>query len=227
MPPVPGGGPTPGIRWLRRNVARFAEGDEHRRRRALTVELLADVSPGDLRTAAEQRTKEVRTTTDRTGIARTVPAEVLAAALHIPANDAVPALAAAYQPGTGPEGPADAAVAQLVDLLGGQTDEHTAARIALLAQAYEATARLVDNALRHEHDIAATLRSDPPIPATRRLDTTTEEVVPVDLTGQPFGRGAHECPGQEHAIAIAQGILDGLEARPTGSVQTTQRGDTR
>jgi hypothetical protein len=36
----------------------------------------------------------------------------------------------------------------------------------------------------------------------------TNEVVLVDLTGQPFGAGRHACPGSLHAVAIVTGILE-------------------
>ena len=34
------------------------------------------------------------------------------------------------------------------------------------------------------------------------------EVVPVDLSGHPFGAGPHACPGQEQAIAIASAMVN-------------------
>jgi cytochrome P450 len=38
-----------------------------------------------------------------------------------------------------------------------------------------------------------------------------DELVELDLTqdGLGFGAGPHECPGREHAIAIATGIIEG------------------
>jgi hypothetical protein len=120
----------------------------------------------------------------------------------------------AYQPGTGNERRADAAVERLVAILGGRHDEPTAARIGVLVQACDATATLIDRA-RHR-PVEQVLRDDPPVPATRRQAlvastvgaTTVEagEVVLVSLAGGPaFGAGPRRCPGREHALALVAG----------------------
>ncbi|MFL6145375.1 MAG: hypothetical protein ACJ72N_26385 [Labedaea sp.] len=202
-----------GIAWLRATVARFSRGETHRRRRALAVDLLARVDPAMLRTRAAARTKAP--SGDAT---RTVAVEVLAEALglRVPA-DAVATVGRGYHPhlDAGPE--TDAAVAQLVEACGGNWDEPTAARIGLLVQACDATALLVDNALRHNETsdpaerIAGTLLADPPVRLTRRV-RADGELVGLDLSELPFGAGPHACPGQEHAIAIACGILDAAGA---------------
>jgi cytochrome P450 len=230
IPPVPTGGPRTGIRWLRRNVARFADGTDHVRRRGQATSMLAGVEVAELRRAAADRTRAVL---DRAGggpvdlmadIARVVPVDVLGAALGIPALPAglVAVIAKAYQPGSGAEGPADEAVAHLVELLGGVPDESTAARIALLVQALDATAGLIGRAaqamLRSDADrsvetiIEETLRQAPPVRATRRVAPGTATVVLIDLAagGLPFGAGPHQCPGRDHATAIAAGILESV-----------------
>jgi cytochrome P450 len=202
-----------GIAWLRANVARFSRGEAHRRRRALAVEMLAEVDPVMLRTRAASRAAA-----SPGQDARTVAVEVLAEALglRVPAA-AVATVGRGYHPhlDAGPD--TDAAVAQLVEACGGRWDEPTAARIGLLVQACDATALLVDNALRHNGTsdpagrIAGTLLADPPIRLTRRVRSNGEPVG-LDLSELPFGAGAHECPGQEHAIAIACGMLDAAGA---------------
>lgn len=108
VPSVPAA--TTGVAWLRATVVRFSEGETHRRRRALTEDLLAklDVTP-------EGR-----------------PVEAIAAALGLPA-DGVDAIAASYQPHLPITPEADAAVERLVALCGTR-DEGTAAKIALLVQ---------------------------------------------------------------------------------------------
>jgi cytochrome P450 len=227
VPPVPGGGPTPGIRWLSGNVARFADGAEHTRRRRHVTSVLAGMAVAELRPLAAERTRAVLGDGPvdlMARVARTVPVGVLVDALELPPVPAgsVAAIARAYQPGSGAEEPADQAVAELVEAFGGVPDEVTAARIAVLVQACDATAGLVGNAalvmLRPDENrpaetvVAETLRQDPPVRLTRRLAPETGTVVPVDLaaSGLPFGAGPHECPGRAHAEAIAAGVVDAL-----------------
>jgi cytochrome P450 len=224
MPPVPAGGPVPGIRWLRRNIARFADGADHDRRRRHVTGLLAGVETATLRRQAVEQTRAVLDDSPvdlMARVARTIPVDVLVAALGLPPVPAssVAVIAKAYQPGTGAEEPADKAVAELVEAFGGVPDEVTAARIALLVQACDATAGLVGNVMLRadEHRpaetiVAETLRQDPPVRLTRRLAPDTGTVVAVDLAanGLPFGAGPHECPGRDHAMAIAAGIVEGV-----------------
>jgi cytochrome P450 len=239
VPPVPIGGPAVGIRWLRRNIARFTDGPDHDRRHRQATSLLAAVDIDGLRQRAAERTRAVLADG---GPVDLIPVEVLAAAMGLPPVPAatVATIATAYQPGTGEEEPADEAVAELVAAFGGVPDEVTAATIAVLVQACAATAGLVTNAARRTDPaksartiVAETLREDPPVRVTRRVapnefDETGRrsvrpdisggcvvvhrEVVTVDLValGLPFGAGAHECPGRDHAVAIATGIIETL-----------------
>lgn len=186
--PVPQ--PAPTVAWLRAMVARFSSGADHQRRRALVVAELAKIDPAALRRLASATSCSA--------------AEVLAQAMDIDAGDAVAEVARAYHPHTVADEAADRAVARLVEAFGGVTDELTAARISLLVQSCDATAALVANARNHA-SVAETLRDDPPLRSTRRV--RAGEVVMVSLDGCPFGAGTHECPGQEHAIALAEGIL--------------------
>jgi cytochrome P450 len=230
IPPVPTGGPAVGIRWLRRSVARFSDGAEHDRRRRQVTDLLHAVAPAELRRLAAERT---RTALDDAGgrpldlmarVARVVPIEVLIATLAMPPVpvETVAVIATAYQPTGGAEEPADEAVSQLVEAWGGVPDETTSARIALLVQAYDATAGLVGNAalamLRADDDrpvdaiVAETSLHDPPVRMTRRSASDTGTIVELDLaaSGFPFGSGPHRCPGRDHATAIATGILESV-----------------
>lgn len=187
---LPAPQPAPTVAWLRAMVARFSSGPDHQRRRALAVAELAKINPVELRELAASTSCGA--------------AEVLARAMGIDAGDAVADVAPAYHPHTVATEAADHAVARLVEAFGGVTDELTAARISLLVQSCDATAALVANARNHS-SIAETLRDDPPLRSTRRV--RDGEVVLVSLDGHPFGAGAHECPGQGHAIALAEGIL--------------------
>ncbi|MFI9384309.1 oxidoreductase [Kutzneria sp. NPDC052558] len=186
--PVPR--PEPTVAWLRAMVARFSDGPDHRRRRALAVAELARIDPAELRRRAAESSCSA--------------AEVLAQAMGIDAGAAVADVARAYHPHTVADEAADRAVARLVDAFGGVADELTAARISLLVQSCDATTALVAKARNHP-TVEETLRDDQPLRTTRRV--RDGEVVLVSLDGHPFGAGSHECPGQAHAIALAEGIL--------------------
>ena len=194
VPPVPPA--TRGIGWLRATVGRFSTGAAYERRRALSVAVLDAIPPGTLRPGAGEH-----------------PVAVLARAMGVraPVVDLVRAVAQAYQPGTGDEARADAAVEQLVTVLGGGHDELTAARAGVLVQACEATATLIERA-RHR-PVGEVLRDHPPVPATKRqalvpavageVTVRAGEVVRVRLAGDlAFGDGPRRCPGRAHALAL-------------------------
>ena len=211
VPPVPRA--DHGVGWLRASVARFSTGEAHRRRRALVVELLNTVPPDSLRAdSLRARGAGAGTAGDAVGPGDH-PVAVLARALGLDAPVALVAdVAQAYQPGTGDEPRADAAVDELVARLGGAHDEATAARIGLLVQACQATADLIERS-RHT-PVDEVLRDHPPVVATKRQalapatvgDVTVRagEIVRVNLAGElAFGAGPHRCPGEEHARALA------------------------
>ncbi|WP_447009428.1 isocitrate lyase/PEP mutase family protein [Saccharothrix hoggarensis] len=137
VPPVPAAGS--GVAWLRATVARFSEGADHVRRRALAEHVLPTVDVAALR---------------RPG----TPVAVLAEALGLPRSVApdVRLVAGCYQPHVTVTPEADAAVARLVEACGGTWDEETANRIGLLVQACDATVALVADV-------------EPPVPVTRRV----------------------------------------------------------
>lgn len=217
IPPPAQDGPPGGIRWLRANVARFSSGDAHRRRRGLAIGLLDQVDPASLRRRARELTAE-SLPDGASHLARHVPVTVLGEALGLTGVDAtaVRTAAAHYKLDTD-DAEADAAVAVLVEAFGGVADEPAAAGIALLVQACDATAGLIDNALRADADadsaewlVAQTLLADPPVRATLRKSVASGRLVEVDLTMVPFGIGAHQCPGRDHAAAIAAGVCEVL-----------------
>jgi cytochrome P450 len=191
VPPAAGG-----VAWLRATVGRFSTGPDHERRRALSVAILEAVPLASLRTDGNEH-----------------PVTVLARAIGVsePVADLVRDVAQAYQPGSGDDRRADAAVERLVAILGGAHDEPTAARIGVLVQACDATAKLLERA-RHR-DVDEVLRDDPPVRVTRRqasADTTVGgvpvgagEVVVVSLAGGlAFGAGPRRCPGEQLARAL-------------------------
>ncbi|MFI9511080.1 hypothetical protein [Nocardia sp. NPDC052566] len=205
MPAVPAADPPAGIAWLRAQVPRFCDGDAHERRRALVVEELARLSPAALRARAR----------DVDGPLAHV--QVLAEAIGLPdiSLPAVALAAAHYQPYEPDNPAADAAVAELVAACGGVADERTAARICLLVQSCTATSALVANArditgaTTAGERVARTMDENPPLRATRRI--VDGELVELDMRhpGLGFGAGPHACPGREHAIALATGIIEG------------------
>jgi len=195
VPPVPEA--PAGIGWLRATVARFSSGHVHRRRRALAVAIL-DGIPAD------------RLHVDH-GV-HPVASLALAMGCTEPVVALVRDVAQAYQPGTGDETRAGAAVERLVAIFGGVHDEPTAARIGVLVQACEATAALRERARYTAVD--EVLREDPPVPATKRralartvvgeVVVEAGEVVRVPLSGDlAFGAGRHRCPGEAQARALA------------------------
>jgi hypothetical protein len=205
--PAPGPAGPPGtIAWLRATVSRFAEGETHARRRALIEAHLSELDPVALRAAARERRRSVAADD-----VPYLPVAVLAAATGVAAQDvaeavvAVRVVAAAYHPGTDAPG-ADAALARLIDLLPTGEPEAVAQHVALLVQACEATAALVRGGLARPLD--EVLRDAPPVRATRRLDPDGR-LVEIPLDGHPFGAGPRACPGREHALALAAGVVEG------------------
>lgn len=193
-----------GVAWLRATVGRFGTGEAHERRRALSIAILDAIPVESLRAGGPMH-----------------PVAVLARVMGVDAPvvdvvDMVRDVAQAYQPGTGDEIRADAALARLVALFGGAFDEPTAARIGVLVQACEATAVLIERA-RHR-PVDEVLRDDPPVRTTKRQalvattvgGTTVEagETVQVRLAGDlAFGAGPRRCPGRAHALALVEGAL--------------------
>jgi cytochrome P450 len=178
-PPGPRGRPGT-LDWLRATVPRFSEGSTHTRRRDITLAQLDRLDPVDLRREATERTAQGG---DVMTLARTVPAAVLGHGLGVADEDALVAAvkvtAADYLVNQGEPGAADPSVALLAELLGPGEEELVAARIALLTQAYEATANLVAHAVVTAESlaeprpvaavIAETLRFVPPVPTMRRV----------------------------------------------------------
>jgi hypothetical protein len=209
-------GATSGVGWLRATVCRFATGGVHVRRRALVEQRLATLDPSALRHHAHQLS-----TGDADAGAVTVT--VLAAALGSTADVAplVAAIAPAYFPGSVVPPQADAAVDALVAVLGGEYDEQTAAVIAILVQAHDPTAGLVTRArVGAAAGLDGTLRDDPPVPFLWRVGPdgarVRVDVRAANQDGGPpltFGVGPRPCPGREHALAIASGILDAAPPR--------------
>jgi cytochrome P450 len=225
VPPVPADVPPGGIAWLRASVARFSNGADHTRRRALAVDLLAAIDAEPLRDKAFSRTQRImgscRAVVDvLAAVARPVPVGVLAAALGLPDVSADVALvAAAYHPHVPPGAAAEAALGRLITACGG-IGEGTAARIGVLVQACDATAGLIGNALSARlAGKTADLLAEPPVLWTRRR--VDGEDVAVSLAGKPFGDGPRACPGSRHAIALATGVLQALHGFGLTEAETT------
>lgn len=176
---VPRVAPGPaGLPWLRAHIARFSEGDVHRRRRDLAVGVIAGIG-----------------TPPPSGR----PTPRLLAELGLPpalVTD-IALVAAAYQPHTPQSADADDAADRLVAACGGRTED-AAARAGVLVQAHAATLALIET-LRAGSPL-------PPVPTTRRIAPDGEEVL-VDLADAPFGRGAHRCPGRDLALHLAHAAI--------------------
>lgn len=208
VPPPGPSGPIGTMPWLRATVSRFAEGETHTRRRALVVGMLDQLDPASLRHAAGAAVAETRPVDDALPY---IPVAVLATALGIASSntaiavDDVRVVASAYHPGTDASG-ADDALARLLTLLSPAEPEVAAQQIALLVQACEATATLIRASLTRPVD--AVLADDPPVRTTRRV-APDGTIVAVDLSGHPFGAGTRACPGEAHARALTEGVLEG------------------
>lgn len=197
VPGVPAGGPPGTLAWLRETVCRFSEGQAHERRLSVVRGELERLDPDTLHQEAAARTRAIL---DRAAgepldvmasVARRVPVTTLGGALGVDEEalaEAVPVAAAGYLTGLERPDAADAAVKVLVESLGPGDDETVANRIALLMQAYEATAGLVGItlaiALRLPEParwpaasvVAETLRYDPPVRAMRRVTAEAAEL---------------------------------------------------
>jgi cytochrome P450 len=219
------------IAWLRASVSRFANGPEHRRRRALALAELARVDPDRLRVAAyEQAGALLRAA--HIDVAHRAPTAALADLLGLPdpaaATDAVIDCAAGYFPGADAEDEAraDRGTKALLELLDGVRLDVAIARITLLVQGCAATATLIESAIAHRRPIPALLREHPPVLAIRRVARTDVElggahiragdtvVCDIGAASDPatltFGAGHRPCPASTHAIAAACGVLDAL-----------------
>ncbi|MFI9327839.1 hypothetical protein ACIGZJ_09870 [Kitasatospora sp. NPDC052868] len=235
--PVPAEpGPPGGVAWLRATVARFSAGAAHAGRRALVEADLAGLDPARLRIAAaagfeaDARLRAVRVLAEALGlaepqaVARAVAVVAGAYFADRPEDREADAAVAWLLPRMLPDS-------------GEAPPDHAANRIGLLVQACDATGRLVEHARRSADRgaptaglLAETLRRDPPVRAMRRqaVRATTVGAVAIPVgtevvletaaavagcPGAPtlaFGAAPRLCPGREHALALAAGILHGV-----------------
>jgi cytochrome P450 len=195
---------------LQCRMARFSDGDDHERRRALTEALLPEVRM--IEPAAAARTAAVIDARegpfDVMPMARTVPVAVLATALGVgrAALDRVVALVGAVCDALAPGGavpgqPApdpDVAAAELSGYLAplvSAGEDEVAAAISVLFQARDATAALIGSALIAPVTEAVddcgswiewTVRHDAPVQCTRRIAlsdwSVADVVVPAGAT---------------------------------------------
>ncbi|MCD5347390.1 hypothetical protein [Agromyces sp. S2-1-8] len=237
--PEPGPGDSAFAR-LRVEASRFANGRTHDERRALIDARLAAIDPERLARAAAASARAARAAgVDRAEVARRAPVETLAAALgHTdPASlpDAAAIVAGPYATGVVDDAAAVGAAAER--LLGAAAPgRHRVLDAQLLVQAHAATGGLIAAALRRAdavpavptgHVVAAVLRDEPPVPATRRLAPaghgSAEHLVELRLGGPDreatagapprtlaFGAGPRRCPARDHAVAVAAAVVDVL-----------------
>ena len=247
VPPAPAG--HRGLAWLRSAVSRFVNGDAHERRRALVEAELRGLerrssSTTDLRREARLRTDALLEAAAgrievMAEVARPVPLATLGRALGIAEGrlggavaDTV-AVAPAYASGASNEG-VDAAAERLRDILDRGGPEESAAAIAVLVQACEATAALIGGAIvvaaerpelrgRVDALLEWTLLHASPVRLMRRVSPQGQQVT-LDLEaaardcrpGDPplaFGSGVRPCPASRQARALAAGVLDALLPR--------------
>jgi cytochrome P450 len=197
---------------LQSQMARFSDGTDHARRRALVEALLPD--PTGLEQQAARRAGEVlepgRGVVDAMPVARTAPIATLAAALGVPAADVARVVTMTGRLCDGLAPPLDArpvartevdaaavllSASALVAPAGADRpadDEAVAAAVSLLFQARDATAALIGAALLinadaddADHGIARALRQELPVQCTRRTARAD-----VEIGGTTLPRGA-------------------------------------
>ncbi len=199
---------------LQAQMARFSDGTDHARRRALVEALLPD--PTGLERDAARRAGELlepgRSFVDAMPVARTVPIAALAAALGVADADVpwvvtmvgrlcdglAPTLSA--RPGARADVGVDDAALLLSNLVATAgagrpaSDEAVAAAVSVLFQARDATAALIGAALLINADsddadvedgIERALRQQPPVQSTRRTAHAD-----VEIGGATVPRGA-------------------------------------
>src|SRR5687768_5010845 len=86
VPPVPGQAVRGTLQWLRQNVCRFSEGEDHDRRLAIVTKQLAQMDPAALRQEARERATTILNRSPQdpvAAIARPVPTAVLGRALGV------------------------------------------------------------------------------------------------------------------------------------------------
>ncbi|MCP2345182.1 cytochrome P450 [Nonomuraea roseoviolacea] len=262
-PPVRQDAPPYTLGWLRAQVSRFSSGETHAERRRALDKRLAQLDPAALRRMAREATLERGG--DRTGVPTAVLAAALgvaapvslveAAATGYLSGEETPEADAAVAELTALLGDGPPAVTDLTLLL-----QAHAATEGLIANALTHADRAgVAGSHRDQGGAAAphgdqggaaasrgdragvegllqeTLRHDPPLKASRRVERTTGEEVVIDLVAAnrdpavfadperfdpargetphlTFGHGLRPCPASAHALALAAGVLDGLRA---------------
>ena len=158
-------------------MARFTDGAEHASRRAEVLAALPPVA-GLEQLAFDQTAALAMARVDVVPIARRVPVAVLGGVLGC--GDLSAEIGVLCDDGVVSHGLPDLAVTSL------------------LFQCRDATAALIVNALA---DAVPVERAESVV-LTRR-----EKDVWVLLADAPFGGGTHACPGREHALALARGVV--------------------
>jgi hypothetical protein len=204
VPPLPDGDGA-GMDRLRRSVSRFSNGPEHAQRRAEIEAVLRQVDPAALRAAARRLTVADPTPPVVPRIPLTALAEAVGADDPAAVAALIPPIAAAYLPTSPtPSAPVDGAAAELVGRVG-------VARAAVLVQSCLPVTAWVRTALDRGISLDEVLATAPPVASTTRW--RDGETITVPLDGIPFGEGPRRCPGEAHARALADGVLDALRAR--------------
>jgi cytochrome P450 len=231
---IGGPGADDAIAALQARMARFSDGDDHRRRRDAAEAVLRDLDPDEVRRAT-CRAVDVHLhpgTIDLMPLARRVPATVLAHALDLPdaaaAVDAVDLLCRRLAPATADvERPDGARAADALARAFGPLDDAVVARVSVLFQTMDATAALVAAAVIAHVGHPGRDEAVPPIMLTTRTLAEGCRIGGVALPAgarvlvhlgaasvaggnRTFGRGAHACPGANIATAIAAGFVDAI-----------------
>jgi len=163
-------------------MARFVDGSEHAARRRAVVVAMPAVD--GLEEAAYKRAVAwAGDRVDAVPVAKSVPVAVLGEALGV--GDLSAEIGELCEQGTVPAGLPDIPLTSV------------------LFQCRDATAALILNALADRVEVADATS----VVLTRRAGGRW-----VLLDGVPYGAGAHACPGAEHALALARGVVRAFAA---------------
>lgn len=224
VPPSAHAAMTPGSTLdLRNAMARFSSGPDHAGRRHTVIEAIGSI---DLQRAQARAAERTRVRLDGgvvdgvKGIARCVPTETMADLLGLGplANDLrtdVLAIVEVIGRGAPSSQRSDDAADRLTALLSSQS-AGAVATISMLYQNHDATAAYISSAIYASATgqprrcaLARTLRVATADIAIGPTSVPAGGTLALDLEASrfEFGAGAHECPGQELALAITSGVL--------------------
>lgn len=204
---------------LRDAMARFSSGPNHAARREVLLELLSTIDPNQ----AERLAAEITTALhgDR-GVGADwlswhVPTYVVASLLGLEDQrelirchtETIAKVIGRNEPSSAKS---DQAAEELLSLCQKQIDP--VAAVSVLYQNHDATAGLIGSMADTSRPApaGATVREAAVATAIGDMEIVAGQQISIDLTDMTYGTGAHACPGQELALAIADGVVSAISS---------------